>query len=179
MLHPAPFYNNPLRGCREHLLQQTLLNKVYGGCLISNSPTHHGTGWRRVILQGGVESQDALSLQVVFREKALDIVALLREMTCNLRHPMGLCHPVQQHLQKNRGSLEGVENNTAPCTLLQQPLMRVCMYVCVCMCVYVCVCNVYPRSRNTYPSFIAHRKLLVSILASISVCVCVCVCVCV
>ena len=45
-------------------------------------------------VQGGVESHDALSLQVTFRERALYIVALLRKMTCNLRHPMPLRHPV-------------------------------------------------------------------------------------
>jgi len=46
-------------------------------------------------VQGGVESYDALSLQVIFRERALYIVALLRKMTCNLRHPMPLRHPVE------------------------------------------------------------------------------------
>ena len=45
-------------------------------------------------LQGGKNPEDALSLQVTFRKRALYLVALLRTMTCNLRHPMGLCHPV-------------------------------------------------------------------------------------
>ena len=46
-------------------------------------------------LQGGEDPLDALSLQVIFRKRALYLVALLRKMTCNLRHPMGLRHPVQ------------------------------------------------------------------------------------
>jgi len=45
-------------------------------------------------IQGGVESYDALSLQGIFRKRALYIVALLRKMTCNLRHPMTLHYPV-------------------------------------------------------------------------------------
>ena len=32
-----------------------------------------------------------------FRKRALQLVALLRKMTCNLRHPMGLRHPVLTH----------------------------------------------------------------------------------
>jgi len=45
-------------------------------------------------VQGGVESQGALSLQVIFRKRALYLVALLQKMTCNLRHPMSLRHPL-------------------------------------------------------------------------------------
>jgi len=45
-------------------------------------------------IQGGVDSYDDLSLQVIFRKRALELVAILRKMTCNLRHPMGLRHPV-------------------------------------------------------------------------------------
>ena len=44
--------------------------------------------------QGGEDPQDALSLQVIFRNRALQLVALLRKMTCNLRHPTGLRHPI-------------------------------------------------------------------------------------
>jgi len=40
---------------------------------------------------GGVESL-TLSWLVVFRKRALWLVSLLRKMTCNLRHPMGLRH---------------------------------------------------------------------------------------
>jgi len=46
------------------------------------------------VLLTGVVSWDALSLQVIFRKRALYLVALLRKMTCNLRHPMSLRHPV-------------------------------------------------------------------------------------
>jgi len=52
------------------------------------------TPFLHMAIQGGVESYDALPLQVIFRERALYIVALLRKMTCNLRHPMPLRHPV-------------------------------------------------------------------------------------
>ena len=35
-----------------------------------------------------------MSVQVIFRKRALQLVALLRNMTCNLGHPMGTRHPV-------------------------------------------------------------------------------------
>jgi len=56
--------------------------------------------WRKfhlsiqMCVQGGVESYDALSLQVIFRERALYIVAPLQQMTCNLGHPMPLRHRI-------------------------------------------------------------------------------------
>ena len=48
--------------------------------------------WRQV--QGSVESYHALSLHFIFHKRALKLVAFLRKMTCNLRHPMSLRHPV-------------------------------------------------------------------------------------
>ena len=45
-------------------------------------------------IQGGKDPCNALSLQVIFRKRALELVALLRKTTCNLRYPMGLRHPV-------------------------------------------------------------------------------------
>ena len=39
-----------------------------------------------------------LSLEVIFRERALWLVALLRKKTCNLRQPMHLRHPVSSVL---------------------------------------------------------------------------------
>jgi len=48
----------------------------------------------RLVVQGGEDPYDALSLQVIFRKRALSLVALLRKVSCNLRHPMGLRHPV-------------------------------------------------------------------------------------
>ena len=51
-------------------------------------------------VHGGVESYDALSLQVNFRERAVYIVALLRKMTCNLRHSMPLRHPAKLTVEK-------------------------------------------------------------------------------
>jgi len=58
--------------------------------------------WSNLAIQGGVESYDALSLLVIFRERALYMVALLRKMTCNLRHPMPLRHPVHKDVVEER-----------------------------------------------------------------------------
>ena len=44
------------------------------------------------ILQGGEDSKDPLSLQVVFRKSDLYLVALLWKMICNLGDPMSLRH---------------------------------------------------------------------------------------
>jgi len=54
--------------------------------------TYVRTRTRRV--QGGEDASDALSLQVNFRKRALQLVVLLRKETCNSRHPMHFCHPV-------------------------------------------------------------------------------------
>jgi len=43
-----------------------------------------------VELQSGKDPEDAVSLKVMFRKRALHLVALLRKMTCNVRHPLGL-----------------------------------------------------------------------------------------
>jgi len=45
-------------------------------------------------IQGGEDSQDPLSLYVIFRKRALYLVALLWKMICNLGDPMSLRHPV-------------------------------------------------------------------------------------
>jgi len=44
-------------------------------------------------LQGCEDPYDALSWEIIFRKRALQLVALLRKETCNLRHPMHLRHP--------------------------------------------------------------------------------------
>jgi len=46
------------------------------------------------LLHDGEDPEDALSLWVIFRKRALQLVALLQKETCDLRHPMHLCHPV-------------------------------------------------------------------------------------
>jgi len=39
-------------------------------------------------------------LLVIFHKRALELVALLQKMSCNLRHPMHLRHPVfNAHMQ--------------------------------------------------------------------------------
>jgi len=49
------------------------------------------------ITRGHKTNTNTYSAQyVIFRERALIFVALLRNMTCNLRHPVGLCQPVHR-----------------------------------------------------------------------------------
>ena len=45
-------------------------------------------------VQGGEDSWDPLSLQVIFRKSDRYLVALLWKIICNLGDPMSLCHPV-------------------------------------------------------------------------------------
>jgi len=47
------------------------------------------TGWRRLI--------GCLKLQTIFRKRATNYRALLRKMTCKIRHLMTLRHPVTLH----------------------------------------------------------------------------------
>ena len=46
------------------------------------------------LLHDGEDTEDALSLWVIFRKRTLQLVALLQKETCNWRHPMHLCQPV-------------------------------------------------------------------------------------
>ena len=48
----------------------------------------------RTSIQGGEDSQDPLSLQVIFRKSDLYLVVPLWKMICNLRDPMNLRHSV-------------------------------------------------------------------------------------
>ena len=48
----------------------------------------------QAFIQGGENSQDPLSLQVIFRKSDLHLVALLCRMICNLGDPMSLHHPI-------------------------------------------------------------------------------------
>ena len=50
-----------------------------------------------ISLQGGQDSKDPLSLQVIFCESDLCLVALLWKMICNLGDPMSHRHPVYTH----------------------------------------------------------------------------------
>ena len=55
-----------------------------------------------ITIQCGEEAQDALSLEVIVRKRALGLVAHLRKEICNLRHSMGLHHPVMSYGTHNR-----------------------------------------------------------------------------
>jgi len=46
------------------------------------------------VIQGGEDSQDPLSLLVIFCKSDLHLVALLWKMICNLEDPMSIRHPV-------------------------------------------------------------------------------------
>ena len=48
-------------------------------------------------VQGGEDSYDSLSLQVVFRKSDLYLVAVLWTMICNLGDPLSLRHPVRKY----------------------------------------------------------------------------------
>ena len=61
-----------------------------------------------VSLQGGEDSQDPLSLQVIFRKSDLYLMALLWEMICNLGDPMSLRHPVIRHRKESLTICVGV-----------------------------------------------------------------------
>ena len=69
-----------------------------------------------VVLQGGEDPQNAFSLQVIFCERALLLVALLRKMTCKLRHPVGLRHPrlIECFTMQDPKILQGGEDSQDP-----------------------------------------------------------------
>ena len=53
-------------------------------CISTVNIAHHAA-----LLQGGEDSEDALSFKVISCKRALEIVAFLRKITCNARYPMG------------------------------------------------------------------------------------------
>jgi len=57
------------------------------GCYVCENVAE-GTGWRGVI--------GCLIFIGHFPQRALRLVALLQKITCNIRHPMSLRHPVTQ-----------------------------------------------------------------------------------
>jgi len=58
--------------------------------------------------QGGENPHNALSLEVIFRKRALQLVTLLRKMTCNLCNPVGLCNPVSLCTHRYRYILSSI-----------------------------------------------------------------------
>jgi len=71
----------PLCTCREYNISMCVcMVCVHGVSYMS------ATGWRSVIR--------CLKSQIIFRNRATNYRALLRKMTCDLRHPMTLRHPV-------------------------------------------------------------------------------------
>jgi len=55
-------------------------------------------------LQGSIDTHDALSLQVIFRKRALWLEVLSQKETYNLRHPMGLRHSVSDYTTLNHSA---------------------------------------------------------------------------
>jgi len=49
-----------------------------------------------------------ICLLVIFRKRDIQLVALLRKMTCNFRHPMGLCYSVPEN---TRAMTHGTTNH--------------------------------------------------------------------
>ena len=74
-------------------------------------------------LQGGKDSQDPLSLQVIFRKSVLYLVALLWKMICNLGDLMSLRHPVHALFMY------------AP--LFYRHLLRVYIHIYIYICIYM------------------------------------------
>jgi len=77
------------------------------------------------VLQGGEDPYDALSLDVIFRKRALHLVALLWKMICNLGDPMSLRHPVHmslmsQHSEVHTGA-HSSQLSRPSCTSLTTP----------------------------------------------------------
>ena len=99
----------------------------------------HETREIRVCGSCGEDPQDALSLYVVFRKRALRLVALLQKMTYKIRHPMGLGHPVWAlcHCHPCR-CLSGCNLKwpcpSTCCSVLQWVAVRGSMLQCVAVC---------------------------------------------
>jgi len=70
----------------SHCLVSFWLVSLVGPFLPGSPATISATGCRRPI--------GFLILKGHFTQKSPRLVALLRKLTCNLRHPMCLCHPV-------------------------------------------------------------------------------------
>ena len=95
-------------------------------------------------VQGGEDPQDALSLQVISHKRTLYIVALLRKMTCNLRHPMGLRHVqvycVYTYIQMVNGL--GIYINTYIHIYIYTYVhMYICTYVHMYIYTYIHICT--------------------------------------
>ena len=72
-------------------------------------------------------------------------MALLRKMTCNLRHPMSLCYPILN------GKLEKIDQFSIPWVCVFVCPACVCPFsVCVFACV-VCVCAVHSVANQLFP----------------------------
>jgi len=109
-----------------------------------------------VEVQGGVESYDDLSLLVVFCERALYIVALLRKMTCKLKHPMPLRHPVSWIITVMSRMIATHMLNES-CHTVQVSVMLLLM---------IKVMSHVKGSRHTWMSHVTHNTHLSVMLSS-------------
>jgi len=88
------------------------------------------------LIQNGEDAEDGLSLKVIFRnfkvifrKRALQSAALVQKITCNLRHPMSLRHPVQPVPDKMRhemviGMQVAILDGQSPGLLTNEPFEK-------------------------------------------------------
>ena len=80
------------KGSLFESLEDLVVSQNHQKCLIVAEIEFNGIKGTSLV-QGGEDSQDPLSLQVIFRKSDVCLLALLSKMICNLGDPMSLRHP--------------------------------------------------------------------------------------